>query len=503
MTKTKKYYRLLFLLPFAIMACTDDTEYITEYVTAPTQNVLITNTSDTTIVNTKDLVVGADTCDNDEVYEMSSTVLNEKGKVVERTLNCIIMGGFCLNDSKTVVNNSSNAQNVTVINRGHIIVHTKGLVEKYGSIVQTPTDMSKPYTYLRVSVMYGGKGCNLINEGTIDVYFDHNPKSQITIYVIGMNATGYNSEMNNKGGIYFHGTGSESTRMRGMATFGDSLTAKNSGVMSAEVDMAEDSRLITTGGTRCNIINDGVMKVKVPGRCYAMTRYGDSNIINNGTIEMTSTDVPSGMGYKSRVDAANQHCCAFYDPLQATRTGMPPMINRGTISIAVNHPTDEAESYTQAYAMICDLMSAKAENLGVEIINDGIINVSQSAPKRHDVAEVGFIGREASKSGACTIKMGRWRTSLRNFADTRDLFLCKGVNMNFSGGELQLYRSGSYILGSEYSISPEALLYDAGGGDYRFEYSGYDNMKVSEYGNNNATFVWNQDEMTAKFISNQ
>lgn len=503
MTKIEKFYKLLFVLPLIIVACTDDTEYITEYVTVPTGNVLIANTPDTTIINTRDIVVGADTCDNDEVYEMSSMVMNEKGRVIERTLNCIVMGCFGLNESKTVVDNSSNARNVTVINRGKITIHTKGLVEKYGSTIQTPSDTSKPYTYLRVSVMYGGKGCNLINEGTIDVYFDHDPKSKITVYVIGMNATGYSSEMSNKGRIYFHGTGSEATRMRCMATFGDSLTAKNSGIMSAEVDMAEDTRMITTGGTRCNVINDGIMSVKVPGRCYAMTRYGDSNIINNGTIEMTSTDVPTGMGYTSRVEADNQHCCALYDPLQATRTGMPPLINRGTITIAVNHPTDEGEPYMQGYAMLCDLMSPKAEKLEVEVINDGIINVSQSAPNRHNVAEVGFVGREVSKSGACTVKMGRWRTALRNFADMRDLFLCKGVNMNFSGGELLLYKGGSYILGSEYSISPKALLYDAGNGDYRYEYSGYESMKVAEYGNNNATFVWNKDAMTAKFTSNQ
>lgn len=501
----KKHIKILFsaiVTIFTVIACTDDTEYITEYVTVPSKNVLVTNTSDTTIVNTSDIVVGADTCDNDEVYEMSSTVMNEKGRVVERTLNCIVMGGFSLNESKTVVNNSANAKNVTIINRGHIIIHTKGLVEKYGSIVQTPSDTSKPYTYLRVSAMYGGKGCELINEGVIDVYFDHNPKSQITVYVIGMNATGYNSEMNNKGEINFHGNGSVSTRMRGMATFGDSLTAINSGKMTANVDMAEDTRMITTGGTRCNIINDGIMSVKVPGRCYAMTRYGDSNIINNGTITMTSADVPSGMGYTSKVEAENQHCCALYDPLQASRTGMPPMINRGTINIAIDHATDEAEPNMQGYAMMFDLMSPKAEKLEATIINDGIINVSQKAPNRHDVAEVGFIGREASKSGACTIKMGRWRTSLRNFADTRDLFLCKGINMDFSGGNLQLYRSGSYILGSEYSIAPEALLYDAGNGDYRYEYSGYSNMNVSEYGSNDATFVWNKEAMTAKFVNN-
>ena len=149
-------------------------------------------------------------------------------------------------------------------------MHTKDLVERYIDQVQTPDDKTLPYTYLRVLVMYAGENSTVVNEGTINIYYDHDPSVAATIYVMALVA-GEGSSIINNGEIHFYGT------------------------MTAEVDMASDSRMITTGGTKSNVINNGTMQMRMPGNILCLTRYGDTNLINNNVIEVTSVNMPKSM----------------------------------------------------------------------------------------------------------------------------------------------------------------------------------------------------------------
>lgn len=485
----KKFIGLWFwsILLFAISSCSEDEEPV--FVPEEEEEILITGESGTTVVNTKDIVLGVS--EDDVVFEMTSTILTTSGRVTETTLNCCAMAGinFTDNGGMLAMDTLNTVEDVVLINRGTITIHTKDLVERYKDQIQTPDDPERPYTYLRLLAMFAGTNSTIINEGIINVYFDHDPSVTSTIYVMGMNGGG-NSSMINNGEIHFYGNGSVATRLRGMATFGNSISAFNNGVMTAELDMCEDARMITTGGTKSNVINDGTMQMRLPGYILCMTRYGDSNLINNGVVDLTMVDLPEG--YTAVGNAENPVVCAMYDPLSGGRTQMPSLVNRGRISIAIEG-SERSNSVSQGYGMYCDLMGAGGGNLQVNVINDGSIKVSQSGPVDFRMAEAGFITRPAVREETCCIKLGRWNTTLRDFSQTQDLFYGQGVNMDFGGGELLLKKGEDYVDGTSYSVAPEALLYNGGRTMFRYEYSGYENFDIKAADESNVNLTWDKE----------
>lgn len=485
----KKFIGLWFwgILLFAISSCSEDEEPV--FVPEEEEEILITGESGTTVVNTKDIVLGVS--EDDVVFEMTSTILTTSGRVTETTLNCCAMAGinFTDNGGMLAMDTLNTVEDVVLINRGTITIHTKDLVERYKDQIQTPDDPERPYTYLRLLAMFAGTNSTIINEGIINVYFDHDPSVTSTIYVMGMNGGG-NSSMINNGEIHFYGNGSVATRLRGMATFGNSISAFNNGVMTAELDMCEDARMITTGGTKSNVINDGTMQMRLPGYILCMTRYGDSNLINNGVVDLTMVDLPEG--YTAVGNAENPVVCAMYDPLSGGRTQMPSLVNRGSISIAIEG-SERSNSVSQGYGMYCDLMGAGGGDLQVNVINDGSIKVSQSGPVDFRMAEAGFITRPAVREETCCIKLGRWNTTLRDFSQTQDLFYGQGVNMDFGGGELLLKKGEDYVDGTSYSVAPEALLYNGGRTMFRYEYSGYENFEIKAADESNVNLTWDKE----------
>lgn len=485
----KKFIGLWFwsILLFAISSCSEDEEPV--FVPEEEEEILITGESGTTVVNTKDIVLGVS--EDDVVFEMTSTILTTSGRVTETTLNCCAMAGinFTDNGGMLAMDTLNMVEDVVLINRGTITIHTKDLVERYKDQIQTPDDPERPYTYLRLLAMFAGTNSTIINEGVINVYFDHDPSVTSTIYVMGMNGGG-NSSMINNGEIHFYGNGSVATRLRGMATFGNSISAFNNGVMTAELDMCEDARMITTGGTKSNVINDGTMQMRLPGYILCMTRYGDSNLINNGVVDLTMVDLPEG--YTAVGNAENPVVCAMYDPLSGGRTQMPSLVNRGSISIAIEG-SERSNSVSQGYGMYCDLMGAGGGDLQVNVINDGSIKVSQSGPVDFRMAEAGFITRPAVREETCCIKLGRWNTTLRDFSQTQDLFYGQGVNMDFGGGELLLKKGEDYVDGTSYSVAPEALLYNGGRTMFRYEYSGYENFEIKAADESNVNLTWDKE----------
>lgn len=485
----KKFIGLWFwgILLFAISSCSEDEE--PAFVPEEEEEILITGESGATVVNTKDIVLGVS--EDDVVFEMTSTILTTSGRVTETTLNCCAMAGinFTDNGGMLAMDTLNTVEDVVLINRGTITIHTKDLVERYKDQIQTPDDPERPYTYLRLLAMFAGTNSTIINEGIINVYFDHDPSVTSTIYVMGMNGGG-NSSMINNGEIHFYGNGSVATRLRGMATFGNSISAFNNGVMTAELDMCEDARMITTGGTKSNVINDGTMQMRLPGYILCMTRYGDSNLINNGVVDLTMVDLPEG--YTAVGNAENPVVCAMYDPLSGGRTQMPSLVNRGSISIAIEG-SERSNSVSQGYGMYCDLMGAGGGDLQVNVINDGSIKVSQSGPVDFRMAEAGFITRPAVREETCCIKLGRWNTTLRDFSQTQDLFYGQGVNMDFGGGELLLKKGEDYVDGTSYSVAPEALLYNGGRTMFRYEYSGYENFEIKAADESNVNLTWDKE----------
>lgn len=486
----KTYFALTTMLLYCY-SCSNDNEPIAIPVEA--EEVRLTDESNIILVNTKDVEIGNN--DDDIIYSKHTEILASEGKTYETTLDCY---GMCaaFTDADSIVTSKS-VEKVTLINRGKITVHTKYLYERYKDLIQVPEDTDRPYKYLRFIVMYAGKNCTVLNEGTIDVYFDHDPNATSTIYTIAMSAE-EGSTVINKGDINFHGNGSLNTRMRSIAGFADNLTTINEGNMTVDVEMANDTRMITSGGSWCNIINNRLMKVKVPGAIECMARLGDSNLVNNGTIDLTSTDIPEI--YAPQDNGLSNSVSALYEGMTSGRTSMPAMINRGTINLSAT--TTKTES--NVFGMFCDMVTpTQCRKIQLNIVNEGKINFSNRSTVKPLMAEASFMVYNLllnPKYSYSTIKMGKWKTTLRDFNKPPYLFYARGVKMDFTGGELILERTSDYTSGTPYSVAATDLLINENP-LYVYEVKGYDNLLISS-SESEWVFNWNKENQTASFLSN-
>ena len=445
---------------------------------------IIISEDNATYVNTKKIVIGLD--EDDFSYKRVTTIIDQRGKVQETVRDCSAMAAIKLNGDEQAPDGKVN--NVTLINRGIIEIHTKGMVNKWRDQIQTWTITDRPYHYLRVIGMLGeGDGNQLVNEGLIDVYFDHDPSEQFRVYCFAICGNDHSTFIN-RGEIRFQGTGGPLTRMRAMGTAGNYVTSINYGTMKVDVDMAEDTRFITTGGDYNDVINNGVMEGRTTGRLLGMTRYGNSNIVNNGTISLTTTKMKEG--YTSPLTMTDRYTAGLMENMSASRENISPMTNRGTIDVTIEETESEASA---GYGMFFDMVAPNQAN--VTINNEGTINLRQNDPVyRHRMAEAGFVDR-SGKQGVNHITIGRWFTTLRDFKSTNDLFLCHGASVNFGGAEIKFRQGEGYVSGTAYSVSPEALLYNTGGADDTFEYKNYDGMTFTS-GEDNLLARWDQEAMT-------
>ena len=433
---------------------------------------ILTSEDGATIVNDGEIVVG--NAETDIVFDMVSTIMSpEAGKHEEHTLNCVGMGAARLIEEDIKEQDmSSIVEDATLINRGTITVHTKDIVAKYAELVQDPDNKDRKFTYLRVLVMYGGKHNLLINEGTINVYFDHDPNTRITVYVIAM-AGSKESTVINRGNINFYGNGSVATRMRGMASFGNDMTLINDNTITADVDIAEDSRMITTGGSNMTIVNNGLMKASCPGTLFGMTRFGDNNIINNGTIKLYSKCTPEG--YNNIVIVPMRCVAGLLDAIQNDRPAITsPILNRGEIDITLSgvNPVDSCRSAGGIF-----IMSAAQQlpyDYHDEVRNEGTIKVTDEGGPGNNTGE-GFFWTMYPQY-PIYVNVDQWNTTLRDF-NKEPLFNVTGCILNLNMANICLSMADGYKEGTEYSVALGDIIKN--GLNPNNSIVGFENMRFS------------------------
>lgn len=490
--KKNLLYQLLWALPILILAsCSSDVD--DPYIPSEETTELITNKSGDIVVNTSDITVGES--DDDMVFERISTTFAGGKKNETKTLNCCAMGGTNIienpNSELKMEDTVNTVTDVTLINRGTITVHTKKLVEKYSQYITTPEE-KKDYEYLRIQIMLTGKSGTLINEGKINVYFDHSPDTRCTVYVMAMVGDTC-SNIINRGEINFYGDGSPTSRYRGMATFGNYVTCINEGSITSNVLMSEDARGITNGGTYGTIINSGTIDFRGSGMLLGMTRYGDCTITNSGTISLTMTDMPDG--YKTVRPDDWLIAAGLFEAIGEKRYSAPPMENRGTISVNLEN-TEASEDYRQAYGFVYH--GNASTSLDLNLINTGTVDVTQSGPKMNRVAEFGVVLTQA-RPALLKIKMLKWKTRLRDFASTQDLFIGRGISFDVSGGELILERPSDYVNGTKYTMNTSAIFKDVGTVTLPCEVTGFDNMNISSADSKYAV-AWDKENETIALV---
>ena len=421
-----------------------------------------------TYVNNKRIVVGMD--DNPITYKQMGIVFLGKSKTKTALLDCsaILVGKLENGEVDTL----TNVSNVTVINRDTIEIHTKGIVEKFGHLIKDSKHPDRPYQHVRLLGMSSeGEGNLFINEGVMEFYFDHDPNTDIHVYGIGMIGKSSNTFIN-RGKIRFHGQGSPTTRIRGMASMSDNVMFVNDGSINIDVKMSEDCRMITSGGEYNDIVNNGTMEGRSSGTMIGMTRYGDSHITNNGAISLTVTKMPDG--YKSALGSTEKFACGLFEFLNAKRKHIAPINNRGSILVSLNDATD---NQWVGYGMCLNMLIPCEADFTVNNWGTITLTTSNSASK-HNMAEVGTINRTPNKANV-HVNVGKWRTSLRDFTGKTGLFYGSHVSMDFSKAELVFEKPVGYAPGTLLSVSPETLLYSADGDTPTNQYIGYDKMKIS------------------------
>ena len=487
--RIKLHYWLFAFVALFVASCSNDDNYVIDPEVP--DGCIYTEESGSTLVNSGKIVIGTD--EKDLVFTRYASVLKPNGWKVKKVMDCAAIVSLAFVEGENVQDTLKSVDNTTLINKGTIEIHTKKMVELYESMIYNPddnADQADSYEYLRMfGICASGVNCTLVNEGLIDVYFDHDPNTPIWVYCFAM-AGGEGCNMVNKGIIKFHGNGSCRTRMRGIGMLGNNAIGNNEGTIEMDVEMAEDSRMITCGSDFCTIENNGVMKGRMPGTLLGMTHYGNNTIVNNNLIDLTSVGIPEGQ--RSVLTDETNIVCGFYEAYNMSRTEIPPMINKGTVNIHIEGSATMADT-NQGYGMMCDMISACKKN--VDIVNEGTIRVSQAGSKHYNMAEAGFICRDGTNNAPCHITLKDWNTTLRDFSQTHDLFLAKGVVMDFSKGVIHLNKAKRYVDGMFYSVAPEHLLYNIGGDDFIYEYNGYDNL-VFDNINNQYIVNWDKENKT-------
>ena len=491
-----KYSLLSIAVLFSVACSKDDDEKDIEPEIPAESGQLNTDVSGSTITNTAKIVLGLR--DDDFIYQRYASVLKAQGWVPRLVTDCAAMNDIPYLADKREVDTTKSVENVTLINKGTIEIHTKKIVEQYEQQTYNPesteSDEARPIEYLRVFGMCStGSNCTVINEGTIEIFFDHDPNTPIWVYCFAM-AGGKGSQIINKGTIKFMGNGSRRTRMRCIAITGAGATAINDGKMFMNVDMAEDSRMITCGENRCTIINDGIMKGRVPGSLFGMTHYGVNTILNRGNINLTSIPVPEGQ--TSIIENGVKIVCGFYNVYNQSRQVIPPMINEGIVNIAIEGTAASDDAF-QGYGMLYDLIGGNRITAGMT--NDGIINVSQTGPKHFDMGEVGFKCTEkvlgVDPPLLCKVKLGHWKTRFRDFSTTKDLFVAKGLELDLTDSYIDFVKSESYQNGTPYSVAEDALVYEASNGKFGCNIIGYDKLTFRS-ADEKVKINWDKDKKT-------
>ncbi len=349
------------------------------------------------------------------------------------------------------------ASNATLVNEGIIEIHLSEMVKAYkNQIKSVPEDPNGIYRFIKCFAMAAGKDSMIINNGIIRIYFDQDIDSETPVYGETLLA-GENSTIINNGEIHLSGNGSFATQARGIAVPANNMTIINNGKINLDMERASTIRILATTGLGGTIANYGSINVKSAGRIMTVARFANTHIINEGDIHIVS----KARYIVNKVSFLYQSyplACAFYEHSLPNKTPVPPIINNGTVTV---HLEGSEESTPQAVAFgIYSEMVGKEEQVH-RMENTGIIRVTKSGPYDFQVAELGA-NVQSAKDFPYLIEIGRWRTGVRDFAKTKDLFVCNSGVFDFSHACLLLEGGASAT-----DIMPESLVFQCEDGRMR------------------------------------
>lgn len=399
-------------------------------------------------------------------------------------LNITIFGMAALKQTPGSFTILEAADNANLTNKGTIDISFNEIDRMYADQCKVSIDGPEKYDNIMGWGMLAGKNSTLVNEGVINMYLDMNPEDKIAFVVHPMYVY-ENSSMINNGKINIVGNGSVGTQIRGLTSSHDNLTIVNNGTLHIDVADSYMSRGLATTGTGGKLTNNGLIYTRSSSVIYGMSQNGGNILTNNGVMELVSK------GYTPKEPVVGIFPICTANVYGFGNAGTAPAdayyINNGVLKARIEGD-GETDPYSAAFGMY--LCGQKEDKTLRYFSNTGIIDVSStvlpSAANGYQqlTSEMGlnlaYTGVETDKYAKA--KIGKWATTLRDFATTKDLFNGRNGTFDLSEAELILRPDQNYEAGIKYDVSQSALVHQidlAKENDNELTVVGYERMKFS------------------------
>jgi len=330
------------------------------------------------------------------------------------------------------------ASGATLINRGTIDIHFDEVYRFYME-QKAATDAPDDFRFdtVRCFAMLAGADSLLINEGTINVYLDQDIEAIVSLYACAVWANA-GSLMINRGDINFIGNGSYQSFVRGIGSMASDLQVINEGTVTVKLDRAYQTRILHTAGKGGTLLNRGKISIDTCGRIMVIGALMGTRMENDGEIDVVSHSVfiKNIVPYHYQFDPL---ATAFYEHFLPNDEPTSPMVNRGKISVKLDGSELSGDNAVAFAFYLMQIGASDHETPNHRIINDGMLKITQSGPKKYLTADVG-VNIQAPGDNVFNVKVENWNTEGRD-ADTK-LFACRSAAFDLTDMSEEIDRDG-------------------------------------------------------------
>ncbi|MCR4754801.1 MAG: hypothetical protein K5868_04625 [Lachnospiraceae bacterium] len=412
------------------------------------------------LVNKKHIIVGkpSKTCVIDIQEIGAEAAKGMSGR------NIAIYGMAAVVDSENDPSVVHLAENATLINEGIIEIYLNEMVEAYkDQIKENKDDTSKLYNFIRCYAMGAGKNSLLINEGIIRLHIDQEDE-EAPVYVLTMSG-GEKSTVINNGTIELTGKGTFASQLRAMTVHANDPTIVNNGIIKVDVAESSTVRVLATTKLGGSISNFGEIDVTSSGKIMTIGRMADTHVLNAGkmNIDFKAHFVEQKVSFLYQSDPL---ACAIYEhcPPGLKITHIPPVVNTGEINIHLEG-SEASTDRAVAFGIYTEMIPGGEHTQVHRYENPGTIKLTTSGPYKLVTAELGC-NYQCPKDLPYAIKIGKWHTSARDFANTKDLILCKSGNVDLSEAVFDIEGgSGNYRAEDLISQTDDGQTFTISGAD--------------------------------------
>ena len=374
---------------------------------------------------------------------------------------------------------------IELTNDGIINMHSRNIVREYESQLDIAGDDSRKYDAFIGWGMLVGKHSKVVNNGTINIYFDHtNTNANYTVMMRPMYANEYSTMINN-GTVKATGKGNLGAEVRGVSTGHGNMTMENNGTIYLDVEKSFLSRAFLSLGDGGRVINSGTIYNKSTCNAFGMVAGIGTELLNAGKVTVISTGqnpakVP---GFHSDFTLVNTGAYGMtYSPKKFD--GDSNILNAGKLIVQIQ---GNKNSNPLAVAAGINVMNAQNSEKLLILENTGVIEVSSTIkPSKENnylvrASEIA-INTLMKKWENTHVAVGTWATTLRDFGSKKDFIQARNCFIDFSNAKFILREDKNYKVGTVYKISPETLIAPLDGktlADSRIVVTGFDSITFS------------------------